>query len=72
MNNKLVTSAEYPRHGPCQKQVDPQFKHFSKDMDRFQALFKTVRTLSYALHFYSVRSVYQSFYSSQVMSRTKF
>jgi len=40
MNNKLVTSAEYPRHGPCQKQVDPQFKHFSRDMDRFQALFK--------------------------------
>jgi len=41
----------------CQKQIDPQFKGHG-----VQALVKTVRTLFYALHFYSVRSVHlQSF-----------
>ena len=55
---ELVTSAEFPPTCACQNQVDPQFKHFSRDIDRFQALFKTVSTLSNAPHFYSVRSVY--------------
>ena len=35
-----VTSAEFPPTCACQKQVDPQFKHFSRDIDRFQALLR--------------------------------
>jgi len=45
----------------CQKQVDPQFKHFSWDIV-FKHFSRPVRTLSFVLHFYSERSVYlQSF-----------
>jgi len=60
---ELVTSAEFPPTCACQKHIDPQFKHFSGDIDRFQALFKIVITLSNAPHFHSVRSVFlQSWY----------